>query len=458
MKRQSASTPGKPHQSSRRQFLAQTGKVAVASALAARAVPRVHAGEDNTIRLAIIGCGPRGCGAVGNALSAPGGPVKLVAMADLFEDKLERSHKALTDQFGDRIDVPKDRQFLGFDSIHKALDCLRPGHDVAMLTTRAAFRPLHFEYAVAKGVNIFMEKSFSADPGGIQRILRNAEIAEKKGLKVACGLQCRHSTARQALIEKIRAGAMGQVMLIRAYRMQSGGRTGPAKPDPKEFLRQIRYSGPFLWSAGGSWMENMIHQVDECCWIKDALPLEAHGLGGRSPHSTDCGQNLESYSIEYTFPDGTKALVNGRFTPKCYNEFATWIHGAKCAAKFSGNIHAPDSWMYKTQRVAEEDISWRPAPPETISPWQNEWNVLIDAIRSNRKHMEAKRSAMSNLVALMGRAAVHCGRIVTLEEALASKFLFCPNIDAADENTPAPCRADDQGRYPAPIPGEWVEI
>ena len=444
-------------QSSRRQFLKQTGKLTALSAMAGVAIPAVHAAEDNTIRLAIIGCGPRGSGAIGNALSAPGGPVKLVAMADLFEDKIERSLKALKKEFPDKVDVPKERQFLGFDSIHKALDCLRPGHDVALLTTRAAFRPLHFEYAVAKGMNIFMEKSFSADPGGIQRVLRNAEVAEKKGLKVACGLQCRHSTARQALIEKIRDGAMGEILLIRAYRMQSGGRSGPAKPDPKELLRQIRYSGPFLWSAGGNWMENMIHQVDECCWIKDALPLEAHGLGGQSPHSMDCGQNLESYAIEYTFPDGTKALVNGRFTPKCYNEFATWIHGTKCAAKFSGNIHAPDSWMYKDQRAEEKNISWKPTP-EAVNPWQAEWNVFLKAIRDNQKHMEAKRSALSNLVALMGRAAVHCGRIFTWEEALASKFLFCPNVDSLNENSPAPVKADAQGRYPAPIPGQWVEM
>jgi len=441
----------------RRQFLTHTGRLTALSAVAGVAVPAVHASEDNTIRLAIIGCGPRGSGAVGNALSAPGGPVKLVAMADLFEDKLRGSLKALSKEFGSKVEVPPERQFLGFDSIHKALDCLRPGRDVAMLTTRAAFRPTHFELAVAKGVNIFMEKSFSADPGGIHRVLKAAEQAEKKGLKVGCGLQCRHSSARQALIEKVRQGAMGQIVLIRAYRMQSGGRSGPAKLDPKELLKQIRYSGGFLWSSGGTWMENMIHQVDECCWIKDALPISCHGMGGRTPHSTDCGQNLETYAMEYTFPDGTKALVNGRFTPKCYNEFATWIHGTRCAAKFSGNIHAPDSWMYKDQRVLEENVSWKPTL-ESINPWQNEWNVLLDAIRNNRPHMEAKRAALSNLAALMGRAAVHCGRVVTWEEALASKFMFCPNVDTLNETSPAPIRPDAQGRYPFPVPGAWAEM
>lgn len=446
----------KPSQSSRREFLKHSGTLSAASAIAGMAVPAVHAAEDNTIRMAIIGCGPRGSGAVGNAMSAPGGPVKLIAMADVFEDKLQRAHKALTKEFGAKIDVPADRQFVGFDAYRKAIDCLKPG-DIALLTTRAAFRPMQFEYAVAKGVNVFMEKSFAADPAGIQRVLRVTETAEKKKLKVACGLQCRHSSARQALIAKIRDGAMGDIILIRAYRMQSGGRIPPQKADAKELLKQIRYSGSFLWYGGGTWMENMIHQVDECCWLKDAWPVSAHGMGGRSPHSTDCSQNLETYSIEYTFPDGTKALVNGRFTPKCYNEFATFVHGTKCAAKFSGNIHAPDSWTYKDQRVQADNITWKPTP-ETVNPWQAEWNDFLDNIRHDRPHNEGRRSALANLAAIMGRAACHVGNIITWEEALASTFSFCPNVDTMNENTPAPVLPDKNGRYPYPLPGEWKEV
>src|SRR5512142_289464 len=213
--------------SSRRDFIRTTSQFAAASALAGVALPRVHAAEDNTIRLALIGCGGRGSGAVANAMAAGGlvlgddsgtkrtpsaarGPVKLVAMADLRQDRLDSSHKALTQALGERIDVPPERRFLGFDAYRHAIDCLRPG-DVAMLTTHAAFRAPHLEYAVLKGVTVFMEKDFAPDPGGIKRILRAAEAAEKKNLKIAAGLMCRHSTARQALIQKIRDGAMGEV-------------------------------------------------------------------------------------------------------------------------------------------------------------------------------------------------------------------------------------------------------
>ena len=181
----------------RRDFIKTTARLAAASALAGVAIPPVHAAEDNTIRLALIGCGGRGNGAVANAMAAGGlvmdnayraqgeenassvGPVKLVAMADLLQSRLDQSHSALSKLLGDKIDVPKERRFLGFDAYRKAIDCLRPG-DVALLTTHAAFRATHLEYAVEKGVNVFMEKDFAADPGGIQQVLRAGEAAEKK--------------------------------------------------------------------------------------------------------------------------------------------------------------------------------------------------------------------------------------------------------------------------------------
>ncbi len=461
---------------SRRDFIKTTGQLAAASALAGVALPAVHAAEDNTIRLALIGCGGRGCGAVANAMSAgglvlgddsgtkramgtgAGGPIKLVAMAELRQDRLDQSHETLTRTLGDRIDVPPERRFLGFDAYRRAIDCLRPG-DVAMLTTHAAFRAPHLEYAVDKGVNVFMEKDFAADPGGIKRILRAGEAAEKKNLKIAAGLMARHSSARQALIQKIRDGAMGEIQLIRAYRMDPGYFMGPFRRGQNELLWQLSPGHPyqFMWSSGGIFIELMIHQIDECFWIKDSWPVTAHGVGGRFAGSTDCSQNLDSYSIEYTFADGTKALVTGRYIPKCHNDFATFVHGTKCAAKFSGDIHAPTSWLYKDQRIEPGNIAWR-APKETVNPWQAEWDVLLSAIRNNRPHNEARRAALSNLGAIMGRAAVHTGKLVTWEDAMASNFQFCSDVDSLTTSSPAPVQANAEGRYPAPVPGIWTEI
>jgi hypothetical protein len=207
-----------------------------------------------------------------------------------------------------------------------------------------------------------------------------------------------------------------------------------------------------LWASSCIFIELMIHQIDECCWIKDGWPVAAHGVGGRGPDSTDCSQNLDTYSIEYTFANGAKALVTGRYIPNCHSDFATWVHGTKCAAQFSGNIHAPTVQMYKDQRIANNNIAWRPEK-ETVDHWQAEWDVLLDAIRKDRPHNETKRAAYSNLAAIMGRAAVHSGKIITWEEALASDHLFCADVDGLTQDSPSPVKADEKGRCPAPIPG-----
>jgi len=458
----------------RRDFLKNTARLAAVSALAGVAIPNVHAGEDNTIRLALIGCGGRGSGAVANAMSAGGlvmsndyraageenakssGPVRLVAMADLFENRLTQSHSSLSKALGNQVDVPKERQFIGFDAYRKAIDCLRPG-DVAMLTTHAAFRATHLEYAIEKGVNVFMEKTFAVDPAGVQQMLKLGEAADKKGLKIAAGLMCRHSSARQAMIEKIREGAMGDIQLIRAYRMDGGAWTGPFPAGKTEVLEQIRRAYQFLWVSSGFWIEYMIHQIDECCWIKDGYPVSVHGVGGRSGNNTDCSQNLDTYSVEYTFADGTKAMVTGRYIPNCFSDFITFVHGTKCAGQFSGAIHAPTSQIYKDQHTSSDNVAWKP-PREKINPWQAEWNSLLDAIRNNKPHNETKRAALSNLAAIMGRAAVHSGKVITWDEAMNSKFQFCPNVASLTPETPAPVHADAQGHYPIPIPGVTTEV
>ena len=220
MSRKGQSTNQTRPKTSRRDVLKIGGACAAGSVLAGVQVPRVHAAEDGTVRLALIGCGGRGRGAVGDAMAAPDSPVKLHAMADLTDARVNSAHDVLKKHCSERVDVPQDRRFVGFDAYRHAIDCLRPG-DVAMLTAYAYCRPLQIEYAVKKGVNVFMEKTFAPDPSGCRRILAAGEEAKKKNLKIALGLQCRHSVARQALIEKIRAGELGEIPLVRASRASS---------------------------------------------------------------------------------------------------------------------------------------------------------------------------------------------------------------------------------------------
>lgn len=456
MKRESPSSQSHAQASSRREFLAWGGKLAAGSALGAAMVPKVHAAEDNTIRLALIGCGGRGSGAAADAFQASGGPVKLVAMADLFENRLRSSHANLAKQFAAQMDVPPQRQFIGFGAYRQAIDCLRPG-DIAMLTGYAAWRAMQLEYAVEKGVNVFMEKSFACDPLGVRRVIQAGEAAQKKNLKIAAGLMCRHSRNRQELIKRIRDGVLGEIQLVRAYRMQPCGPLPRRPANENELLWQIRNFTSFLWVSGGLFAEMDIHQIDEICWIKDAWPICAHGVGGRAANSTDCSQNLDSFSLEYTFADGAKATDVVRYLPNCHSEFATYVHGTKCAAQFSGNGHGSDALIFKDQRCTAGNIVWK-AGEEDCSIWQAEWNVLLDAIRKDKPHNEAKRAASSNLADIMGRAAIHSGQMITWDQAVASNYRFCPNIDSLAADSAPPVTADAQGRFPVPVPGMWSEI
>jgi len=453
MRRPSSANSNNP---SRREFLRRTGTVSATAALAGLAPTPVHAAEDNTIRLALIGCGGRGSGAVANAMHSDHGPVKLVAMADIVESRLTAAHKNLSKLFQERVDVPKKRQFIGFDAYQKAIDCLGPG-DVAMLTNFAYFRPTQLEYAVRKGVNVFMEKSFAPDAPGLRRLLRAGEEAEKKNLKIAAGLQCRHSVNRQELIKRIRAGQLGDLQLIQAYRMHPVGGMGPKPEGYDELLWQIRNFIRFFWVSGGLFAEMNIHQIDEICWLKDAWPVSALGIGGRAANSTNRGQGFDSISIEWTFPDGTKATDDARWLGgHCYSEFATFVHGTKCAAQFSGNIHAGTTRIYKDQRIAKDNIVWK-APKEKTGPWDAEWNVLLDSIRNDKPQNEVKRAAYTNFADLMGRAAVHTGKVITWDEMFNSKFQFVKDIDAMDYDTEPPVKVGPDGYYPVPIPGQWTE-
>ncbi len=220
---------------SRREFIKGTGRVAAASALAGIAVPSVHAGEDNTIRIALVGCGGRGTGAAANAMSVQKAPIKLVAMADVFEDKLSDSYDNLQKDYSAQMDVPCERKFIGFDAYQKAMDCLRPG-DVVLLTTPPAFRWVHFGNAINKGIHTFMEKPVTVDGPTSRKMFELAEKADEKKVKAAVGLMCRHCDARHELLDRINDGEIGDIITLRAYRQT--GPVGSAFSGPKHRRHQ----------------------------------------------------------------------------------------------------------------------------------------------------------------------------------------------------------------------------
>ena len=441
---------------SRRAFLKRSGQAAAATAMATLIVPRVHAAESGTIQVALVGCGGRGTGAANDALSVPNAPTKLVAMADVFERKLNGSYENMKTRWGnkpDKFGVTDGTKFLGFDAYRKAMDCLKPG-DVVILATPPAFRWVHFKYAIEKGLNVFMEKPVTVDGPTTKRMIELAAEADKKNLKCGVGLMVRHCRGRQELKDRIDKGEIGEIIAMRAYRMGGGGGMTGRKPDNiSETLYQIQRFHSFLWASGGVYSDYYIHQIDECSWMKGAWPVKAAALGGRHYRGNNVDQNFDTYSVEYTYPDGTKLFYYGRQMPGCHDEFASYAHGTKGTAIISTAAHAPGRVRtFKGHNFAKEDMIWAYPQPEQ-SPYQLEWNDLIEAIMQNKPYNEVKRGAEASLVTSMGRMAAHTGQIITYEQMLNCPHEMAPDVDKLSDDGPAPLKADAEGRYPVPQPG-----
>jgi len=442
---------------SRRDFLKTTGQAAAASALAGVAIPSVHAAENNTIQVALVGCGGRGTGAAINALATKSGPIKLVAMADVFQNRLDESYEALKKEAGcDKLDVCKHQKFVGFDAYQKAMDCLNPG-DVVIMATPPAFRWVHFTYAIKKGLNTFMEKPVTVDGPSTRKMLALGEEAAKKNLKVGVGLMCRHCVARAELFKRIKDGQIGDIIALRAYRQTAPVGSALCEPKPEgisELMYQIKKFHGFLWASGGCYSDFLIHNIDECCWMKDAWPVEAKGSGGRVYRENYIDQNFDTYSIEYTFDDGAKLFLEGRNIPGCHQEFASYVQGSKGCAVISSNSHTPAKCrIYKGQKFSRKNLTWAYPQPEP-NPYQLEWDHLIEAIRKDKPHNEVKRGAEASLVTSMGRMAAHTGQVITFDDMLNCKHEFAPDVDKLAMNSPAPLQVNPSlGHYPWPQPG-----
>jgi predicted dehydrogenase len=335
------------------------------------------------------------------------------------------------------------------------MDCLCPG-DVVILTTPPAFRWVHFGYALKKGLHVFMEKPVTVDGPSTRKLLKLAEESEKGHLKVGVGLMCRHCAVRQELFERIQSGAIGEITLLRAYRMV--GPTGSAfvKKNPGEFsdlLYQIRNFHGFLWASGGAYSDFLIHNIDECCWMKDAWPVRAQGSGGRHYRGDSIDQNFDTYSVEYTFADGTKLVLNGRTMRGCHQEFASYAHGTRGSAVISTSGHSPArSRIFKGHNFVKEDVVWQFPSPEP-DPYQLEWDHLMDAIRNGKPYNEARRGAEASLITAMGRMAAHTGRIVTRDEMLNHEHELGVGVDQLTMESPSPLQVGEDGLYPVPRPG-----
>ena len=444
-------------QTDRREFIKIAG---AATALTAFAAPRVfgQAGSNHNLQIGIVGCGGRGTGAVVDALTAATYPTKLVAMGDLFQHRLDESHNALEQQYQGKpesLQVTEDKKFVGFDAYKKVMDTLRPG-DIVILATPLAFRWVHFQYAIDKGLNVFMEKPIVADGPSAKRMLDLAKKADDKNLKVSVGLMIRHCRARQELHKRISDGEIGDLIAMRAYRMHGpvGSCFSTRKPkDRDELPWQIERFHSFLWASGGLFNDFYVHQIDEVCWMKNAWPIKAQALGGRHFRGDYIDQNFDNYSVEYTFGDGSKFFFDGRTMIGARNDMSSVVHGTKGSGIVSTSGHFPGKCRtFKGQNQDKASQIWAYPQPEQ-NPYVLEWKDLLDAITQDKPHNEVPRSVQACLVSNMGRMAAHTGQEITFEQALNCPHDMAPGVAEFTIKGPAPVMPNEDGKYPVPMPG-----
>jgi predicted dehydrogenase len=415
------------------------------------------AAATDEIKIALVGCGGRGSGAANQALNVPG--VKLVAMADAFQDRLTGALNSLKSSQGAKVDVPADRQFVGLDGYKKAIALA----DVVVLATPPGFRPQHFEEAVRQGKHVFMEKPVAVDGPGVRRVLAAAEEAKKKNLKVGVGLMCRHCRVRGELFERIQGGEIGDLFMLRAYRMQGiiGSVFTPRrdpKAHPNELLWQIKNFHSFLWASGGGFSDFNIHNIDEACWMKNDWPVEVQASGGRTDRGDNVDQNFDHYSCEYTFKDGAKLFLEGRTALNVHTQFATQVHGTKGCAIVSTAGHFPSKAMSFSGQdfTKRENLLWRGKQPEP-NPYDLEWEDLVKAISDDKEYNEVERGIKSSVTTAMGRWAAHTGQKITYEEYINSPFEFSPGVENLTMDGPPPIVADKDGNYPFPKAGQFKD-
>jgi predicted dehydrogenase len=409
----------------RKGFVAST-----AAAAGALSVSNIVSGAENDteIKIALIGCGGRGTGAAKQAMNVRKG-IKIVAVADAFADKCEKTIKAL------KLDVPSSMVFSGFDAYKQAID--QSGCDLVILTTPPGFRPIHFEYAVNAGKMVFMEKPVAVDAPGIRKVLATAELAKKKKLAVAVGLQRHHEEAYHDIIDRLRDGAIGNIDEARVFWNSGGVWTRPRTADQSEMEYQMRNWYYFNWLCGDHINEQHIHNLDVINWMKNAYPVSAEGMGGRQARiGKDWGEIYDHHFVEYTYADGSRMYSQCRHIKNTVKRVAEFVYGDKGTCDISrGIIRGSKNYMSRGKRGGH----------------QQEWFNLIAAIDKGEVPNEAEYGAKSTMTAIMGRMATYSGKTIKWDEAINSSIDLSPAKYSWDAD-PGPKMASN-GLYPSPIPG-----
>jgi myo-inositol 2-dehydrogenase/D-chiro-inositol 1-dehydrogenase len=441
-----------PASLTRRSFLQTSSKALAAGALAgALPVERFALGASpgDTLRIALVGCGGRGSGAADQALKTGPG-VKLVAMADVFKDRLDISLKSIAEQNTDKVEVPDDNKFIGFDAYKKAIAL----SDVVIIATPPGFRPMLFEEAVRQGKHIFAEKPVATDAPGVRRFLAAAQEAKKKNLKVGIGLQRRHQTPYIEALQRIHDGQVGDVVSMRCYwngttpwvkKRADLEKSAGRKLSEMEY--QMRNWYYFVWTCGDHIVEQHIHNLDVMNWVKNGYPVRANGMGGVEVRKgPDYGEIFDHHCVEFEYADGSRCFSQCRHINGCWSDVSEHVVGTK------GKVDLADGQYY----TITGENPWRYRGKQQRDRYQQEHDDLFAAIRADAPYNEAERGAMSTMTAIFGRMATYSGKVLEWDAALNSNIDYFPTELSWDATPKSLPNAD--GWYNHPVPGKTQVI
>ena len=432
---------------SRREFVKQSSLIAGGMVVLPKlAGANFYSGADDVIKVALIGCRRRGTGAAMQALQSKQN-VKLVAMADAFQDRLDKCYQTITsDEMADAgakvdlkkmIDVPAERRFVGFDAYQKAI----PLADVVILATPPGFRPIHFEEAVKQGKHVFMEKPVATDPAGVQKVLAAAQIAKQKKLNVVVGLQRHYQNSYRELLK--RKALIGDITSAQAWWNNDGVWVNPRKAGQTEMEYQMRNWYYFNWLCGDHINEQHIHNIDVVNWFKGGYPVKAQGMGGREVRKgKDHGEIFDHHFVEFHYADGSILNSQCRHQPKTMAKVDELLVGTK------GKIQCGDAnivdhkgkVLYQFDKKSENN------------PYQTEHDELFAAIaKGEYKFSDAENGAYSTMTSILGRMATYSGQVIEWDKALNSGISLMPKAYAWDAQPPVLPNAD--GFYPVAVPG-----
>ena len=434
-----------------RTTLATTG--ILSSGLPVGAMANVNGNKK--LKIALVGCGGRGTGAIVQALQADEN-TELIAMADAFQDRVEKSLKAVQEHFDGvmKIKIKPKNLFSGFDAYKKAIDLA----DVVILTTPPGFRPCHFEYAIENGKHVFMEKPVATDPVGVRKVLDVARVAKEKRLNVVVGLQRHYQKKYIDILNKINNGKIGKITGGQVYWNSSGVWVRERQPDQSEMEYQMRNWYYFNWLCGDHILEQHIHNIDVANWFIGDYPLKAQGMGGRQVRNgKDHGEIFDHHFVEFTYKSGAVISSQCRHQPGCMRRVDESFQGTKGSVNMRyGDIvdlEGKEIYRYKSGNNIKSS-----KPSRSIAnglnepnPYQVEHDKLFASIRNGGVIADAENGAKSTLTAIMGRMATYSGKEISWDQAMNSKLELMP--ENPDWNTNPPTMPDSNGIYSIPTPG-----